>query len=169
MRQIVKFSALSQDYNWVTRENMHVTLNFLGDVDESEIPSVCRLIARTVEEFGSFELSVKGLGCFPKPDKPRIIWMGIEEGAQELTELQSQLAAALETMRFPRDRNDFRPHLTLGRLQRGARWNESIVAEVAQGQHLLGGSTIVDQVTIYSSYLDRGGPTYTPMSRIDLV
>ena len=169
MRQIAKFSALTNDYNWVVRENMHVTLNFLGDVDESEIPSVCRLISNTSNEFGSFEMSVKGTGCFPRPDKPRIIWLGIDQGAEELIELQRRLADALETMRFPRDRNDFRPHLTLGRLQRGARLSDRVIDAVSQGVHVTAGSTIVDQVVVYSSFLDREGPTYTAMSRIDLV
>ena len=169
MRQIVEFSALTKDYNWVYRDHMHVTLNFLGDVDESEVPAVCKLIKETVTDFGSFELSIKGLGCFPKPEKPRVIWLGIDQGDAELKQLQSQLADALETMRFPRDRNDFHPHLTLGRLRRGARWTDSIVDAVGSGSSVAGGSTVIEQVIIYSSFLDREGPTYTPMSKIDLV
>lgn len=169
MRQIVKFSGLTNDYNWVKRDHMHVTLNFLGDVDESEVPAVCRLIKQTVLDFGSFELSIKGLGCFPKPEKPRVIWLGIDQGNEELKQLQSQLADALETMRFPRDRNDFHPHLTLGRLQRGSRWNDSVVQAVDSGSAIEGGSTVIEQVVVYSSYIDRIGPTYTPMSKIDLV
>ncbi len=168
-RLIHRLSAESVDFNWVEKENLHITLNFLGDVEETEVPAVCRLVEETVSDFGSFEVSIKGLGCFPKPEKPRVMWMGVDEGAAELTELHVRLADALETLRFPRDRNDFRPHLTLGRLRRGGRWNPTLTAAVEGGADHMGGTVIVNQVVVYSTFLDRQGPSYTAMSRVDLV
>ena len=167
-RIINRLSSDTVDFNWVEKDNLHVTLNFLGDVEESEVPAVCQLVKKTVADFGSFEVSVKGLGCFPKPEKPRVMWMGIEYGNEELADLNNRLATALETMRFPRERNDYRPHLTLGRIRRGGRWNPSLTQAVATGQELIGGTMIVDEVVVYSSFLDRSGPTYTAMSRIDI-
>ena len=168
-RIINRLSVDTVDFNWVEKDNLHVTLNFLGDVEETEVPGVCRLVSDTVAEFGSFELSVKGLGCFPKPEKPRVMWMGIESGGEELTSLNERLSTALETMRFPRERNDYRPHLTLGRIRRGGRWNPSLTLAVEKGQDLVGGTMVVNEVVVYSSYLDRTGPTYTAMSRIEII
>ncbi|MEM9411726.1 MAG: RNA 2',3'-cyclic phosphodiesterase [Planctomycetota bacterium] len=165
---IHRLSADAVDFNWVEKENLHITLNFLGDVEEAEVPAVCRLVEKTVTDFGSFELEVRGLGCFPKPEKPRVMWMGVEAGGRELIELNGRLAEALETMRFPRERNDYRPHLTLGRIRRGGRWSPVLSEAVNDGYKVPGGSMIVNQVVVYSSYLDRIGPTYTAMSRIDL-
>ena len=168
-RIINRLSKDTVDFNWVEKDNLHITLNFLGDVDESEVPALCRLVNDTVSDFGSFELSVKGLGCFPKPEKPRVMWLGIETGDKELAELNNRLSTALETMRFPRERNDYRPHLTLGRIRRGGRWNPALTRAVEYGKDLIGGAMIVDEVVVYSSFLDRNGPTYTAMSRIKIV
>ena len=166
---IARLSANAVDYNWVEKANLHVTLNFLGDVEESELPAVCQLVKNTVADFGSFELSLEGLGCFPNLEKPRVVWMGCRGGLHEMAALNSRLADALEEMRFPRERNDYRPHLTLGRLRRGGRWNPSLTEAVSNGAGLQGGSTIVNQVVVYSSFIDRSGPSYTAMSRIDLI
>ena len=167
-KTIYRLSSDSVDFNWLEKENLHITLNFLGDVEEAEVPAVCSLVSETVSDFDSFELAVRGLGCFPKPEKPRVMWMGIEFGGEELIALNGKLSEALETMRFPRDRHDYRPHLTLGRIRRGGRWSPALTAAVEKGGNVPGGSMMVDQVTVYSSFLDRSGPTYTAMSRIDL-
>ena len=163
-----KLHPLAPDYHWVAKENLHVTLNFLGDVDESQVPSVCRLIQDSIAGLEPFELAFRGLGCFPKLDKPRVVWIGVDAGYDELVEVNRVLGDALETMRFPKDRHDYRPHLTLGRIRRGGRFSHEISNAVERGSDQLFGATFVDQIVIYSSYLDRSGPTYTPMSRIKL-
>lgn len=168
-RLIHRLSAETVDFNWVEKDHLHITLNFLGDVEEMSVPKVCRLVEEAISDFGSFELSISGLGCFPKPEKPRVMWMGVDAGGDELVELNERLAVTLETMRFPRDRHDYRPHLTLGRIRRGGRWSPALTEAVAQGAEQIGGTMIVDKVVVYSSYLDRRGPTYTAMSTIDLI
>lgn len=164
-----RLQSLATDYNWVEKDHLHITLNFLGDVEEAEVPSVCRLVQNTVAEFGTFELSVNGLGCFPNNDKPRVVWLGIDEGEQELLALNGRLADALEGLRFPRENKDYLPHLTLGRLRRGGRLSPPISEFVGQQSQLRAGKMIVDHVVVYSSFLDRSGPTYTPMSKVDLI
>lgn len=168
-KTITRLSSNVVDYNWLEKENLHITLNFLGDVDESQIPAVCKLVENSVADFGSFEVSVSGLGCFPKPEKPRVAWLGIVEGREELIDLNSRLADALETMRFPKDRHDYQPHLTLGRIRRGGRYSEALTQAVENGNDAFAGKMIVDQVVVYSSFLDRAGPTYTPMSKIQII
>ena len=168
-KTITNLSGKALDYNWVEKENLHITLNFLGDVDETQVPQVCSLIKRTVDGYGSFEISVAGLGCCPNPEKPRVAWLGVKQGYDELVELNRKLADALETMRFPRERNDFRPHLTLGRLRRGGRYSSALTEAVVAGQEKFAGEMVVDEVVVYSSFLDRTGPSYTPMSKIELI
>ena len=168
-RTIKNLQGMSKDYNWNEKENLHITLNFLGDVNETEVPTVCRLVEQTVTDFGTFELSIQGLGCFPNNDKPRVVWLGVDEGKEAMLELNDRLATALETMRFPRENKDYRPHLTLGRLRRGKRWSDEITEYANRQSNLYAGRTIVDHVVVYSSFLDRTGPTYTPMANIALL
>lgn len=147
---------------------MHITLNFLGDVDETEIPKVCKLVKNAVAGQKSFELVVQGLGCFPAPEKPKVVWLGSEEGADSLTQLNHVVGQAMLEMRFPLDRNDYHPHLTLGRIRRGGRWNQAFTNSLTEHSAFVAGSCHVSDVIVYSSFLDRIGPTYTALSTISL-
>ena len=168
-RLISRLEASGAPYNWLNSEHLHVTLNFLGDVPEYDIPEVCKRVRKAVESVPGFSLEIAGLGCFPKPDRPRIIWMGVEDGTDALVALNESLTEELLQMGFPRDRHDYHPHLTLGRLRRGGNWNQALVDGLNKHADYPAGGCYVDQVVVYSSYLDRTGPTYTPMSRIPLL
>ncbi len=165
---IERLALTGIDYKWVDRENLHITLNFLGEVDEKEVPEVCRCVQSAVVDFPSFEITLSGLGSFPSANKPKVVWVGSEMGQEHLSELNDRIAAKLEAMRFPRDRNAFHAHLTLGRLRRGGRWNQSFTDSLKKFADFDGGQCIIDQVVVYSSFLDRLGPTYTPMATIKL-
>ncbi len=169
VKMIARLNAETADYVWVERDHLHITMNFLGDVSETEIPTVCRVITSAVLEFGSFELSVHGLGCFPNSAKPRVIWLGVDRGTSELLALHERIAVGLESLRFPREPKDYRPHLTLGRLKRGGQMRASISLAIAKHASIEAGRMPVKEIVIYSSFIDRIGPTYTAMSRIGLV
>ena len=69
------------DVKWVAPENLHWTLQFLGDVDVLEIPAVCNAVACATREVDTFELEARGVGAFPAPDRPRTLWLGAGAGA----------------------------------------------------------------------------------------
>src|ERR671937_1305537 len=69
---------------WVEPENLHVTLLFLGEVDARDVPEVCRAVAEVCAGQPAFDLAVETAGCFPNPRRPRILWVGVGQGAQEL-------------------------------------------------------------------------------------
>ncbi len=167
-RLMSQLEASGAGYRWGQPENLHVTLNFLGDVLENETPQVCRLVAQACQGISPFSIEIGQLTCVPSEEKPRTIWLGVTEGGDELTELNDRIASQLEVMRFPRERLDYQPHLTLGRLQRGGHWNRALLDLCEQNRDVVAGGCQVEQVVVYSSFLDRTGPTYTPMSRIKL-
>ncbi len=160
--------APCQDYTWVDNSHLHITLNFLGDVPDTLVPDICRVTTEAVADLTSFSMHVQGVGCFPSTAKPRVIWLGIEEGADELIQLNDRIAVVLEGLRIPRERKDYVPHLTLGRLKRGGRWNAQLLDAICRHSEFNAGSCGVDEVVVYSSFLDRSGPSYTAMSRIEL-
>ena len=155
-------------YRWCQPENLHVTLNFLGDLLENETPQVCRLVQQACQEIAAFPIEIGQLDCIPKSEKPRVIWLRVTEGADFLADLNDRIATRLAEMRFPRERQDYQPHLTLGRIQRGGHWNQALLDTCQQNKSHIAGGCIINQVVVYSSFLDRTGPTYTPMSRIIL-
>lgn len=167
-RVVNRLAACPVDYNWVETENLHVTLNFAGDVVDVEVPELCKLIKQGVADFGAFEMSIHGVDGFPSASQPRTLWIGVDEGADQLRALYKSLEEVLSDWGVNKDRKEFVPHMTLGRLRRGARWNEELIEKVHRLRNHDGGSCLVENVIVYSSYLDRSGPTYTPMATIKL-
>src|SRR5437879_4390246 len=88
-RQLAKSGAA---VNWATPATFHITLEFLGDVDDRDLPGVCRVVADVAAGEPPFRLGVSGVGAFPTPRRPKIIWAGVGEGGEEL----KRLFAALE-------------------------------------------------------------------------
>lgn len=169
-RLIDRMANTRAEYRWVEEDNLHVTLNFVGDVPENEVADLCRAVKKKLDGFERFALSVHGSGAFPNTEKPKTIWLGIEEGADELKELYSLLEELLvDEWRFPKDRNEFRPHLTVGRLRRGGRWNQALTNLIEEHDSQDFGMCSVDEVVVNSSHLEKSGPTYTPMVRVKLV
>ncbi len=154
-------------YKWSAEENLHVTLNFLGDVPEIELNQVCQAVKTSVVQIEPFEMAIEGIGAFPSLLKPRIVWAGISVGHDEICELQRAVTDGLKSIGFPPEARPFHPHLTLGRIQRNSRPDEKLGNELKPFETFDAGSKIVEQVVVYSSFLDRSGPIYTPISRID--
>ena len=165
---IAKLSQSGVAYNWLQPDNLHITLNFVGDLPELEVPDFCKEVKAVVQSAEKFGVMVTGLGAFPTIQEPRVVWLGVEEGTDELVALNRKLADLLSRWGVPKDRHEYRPHLTLGRVQRSGRWNEDLLERLERFRNHDAGWFQANEVIVYSSFLDRGGPTYTPMSRIKL-
>jgi 2'-5' RNA ligase len=154
--------------SWVQPQHMHLTLKFLGDVPDSDLSNVCRAVAEGVKDYPAFELTFRGCGAFPNLDRPRTIWIGVDEGHDEIVALQAAVDAGLKKLGFPKEPRRFRPHLTLGRV----RETGPAVAELARliEQHADFDADIacVDEVTIFASYLEKAGPTHEPLGHAEL-
>ncbi len=165
---IGRLAATCDKYRWVEPENLHVTLNFVGDVVDVEVPELCKLIKNAVEPIEPFDLSIHGVSGFASAEEPRTLWIGVDKGGDSLQSLYKALAEVLHHWGVNKDRNEYVPHMTLGRVARGGRWNDELLALVHKLRNHDGGFCHVNEVVVFSSFLDRGGPTYTPMARIKL-
>ncbi len=106
------------EVKWVEPDNLHLTLLFLGEVDERDLLPVCRAVAAVCAELERIDLSVEGVGAFPNPSRPRTIWAGVGAGAAELIALHDALEPPLmELGCYRREERKFSPHLTLGRVK----------------------------------------------------
>jgi len=155
-------------YRWVESDSLHVTLNFIGDVTQQDVSSLCRRIESTVQAIPPFRVSLKGIGVFPKAERPRVIWAGVESGTQEMLAVYSRVAELLESLQYDRDRHEFRPHVTLARLKRNVPAESDVSAVLAKNLNVDFGEFEAKQVVIYESVLEKSGPRYTPMARIKL-
>jgi 2'-5' RNA ligase len=150
---------------WVEPENLHVTILFLGEVDERTVPDVCRAVAVCCGRHEGFTLGVEKLGCFGNPRRPRTVWVGVGEGHDALIALHDALEAALmELGCYRREDRPYTPHITLGRVQ-GERTTNSLAAELVKRADWKAGETPVREVLVMSSELTPKGPIYTVLGR----
>jgi 2'-5' RNA ligase len=149
---------------WVPVENIHLTLKFLGDVSEANLEMLKDVLKTVVENHQKFEMSVGGLGAFPKVRRPRVIWIGIES-PPELAAIQRNIESETARLGYARERRSFSPHLTLGRVSRAA--NSKHVRRVAEflKHHKVGflGVARVEEVHLFRSDLQSGGAVYSIM------
>ena len=155
------------DVKWVAPENLHWTLQFLGDVDQLEIPAVCSAVSTAVADVDSFDLEARGAGAFPAPDRPRTLWLGAGAGAQAMVALHDAIQRKLDKLGYRGEHRRFVPHITLGRAGRNAP-PRPLVRELAALAEFDGGSMLVDEVTVFASKLAPDGPQYEVLARAPL-
>jgi len=159
---------LADNIKWVSPENLHWTLQFLGDVDDTQLHAVCQRVAAATADQDVFSLTSCGVGAFPSVKQPRILWLGAEQGSDQLIQLQDRIEAAMADLGFHAERRRFVPHLTLGRVGSGRDGGTQLAERLAKMADFVGGTTTVDEVTVFASELGRDGPTYHIVSRAPL-
>jgi RNA 2',3'-cyclic 3'-phosphodiesterase len=148
---------------WLSRGAVHLTLCFLGEVAEGDVPGLQRRLADPID-VTPFDVEWHGLGAFPSLRHPRTLWIGVSRGAHELGRLESALSRRLGRVAI--EAGPFRPHLTLGRVRtpgNGVNWDD-IFRDVA----VRGVRSRVARVTLYRSTLSPRGPNYTEMAHAAL-
>jgi len=158
----------SAEVKWVSDDSLHITLLFLGEVDDRELHSVCRAVKEVAVGESPFSMRVSGLGAFPTLRHPKIAWAGIEEGSEQLKRLYSKLEAKmLDLGCYRKEERGFTPHLTLGRAKSEAD-GFKLATELTKRSSWDGGRTTVQELLVFSSVLERDGPTYTILGRGEL-
>jgi 2'-5' RNA ligase len=158
----------SNDVKWVEPENLHITLLFLGEVDDREVPAVCRAVSTQLEDQPAFSLTVEGVGSFPNARRPRILWIGVGDGTQELCKIHDLLEPPLLALGcYRREERKYTPHLTLGRVK-SERPADRLSEAIAKQSGWHGGQTGVKEIQVMSSTLGPKGPEYAVLSRARL-
>lgn len=151
----------------VEAPNIHVTLKFLGDVEADLIPQLEEKLLELVKPLFPFEVSCRGLGVFPKPSRPRIIWAGLDEkGSEVMGLLQQAIEADFETLGFETDPREYRPHVTIGRLK--GRGQVDITDLIDEFGDLDFGSSYIRDIILYESVLRPEGAEYQVLNRFNL-
>lgn len=107
-----------KDIKWVSEENLHITIKFLGEVKEPSLMKLKENVEKTASIFGPFELTLASTGFFPTEKAARVVWIGADGGIDHLLELFHELENNLENIGFDREEKTFSPHLTIGRAKR---------------------------------------------------
>lgn len=152
---------------WVAPENLHWTLQFLGEVDILETHAVCTAVSAAATEVEAFDLECRGAGAFPSADRPRTLWIGAGAGAQAMVALHAAIQKKLDRLGYRGEHRRFVPHITLGRAGRNAP-PRSLIRELAALAEFDAGTMLVEEVTVYASQLGPEGPMYEALSHAQL-
>lgn len=154
----------SADVKWVEPENLHLTLKFLGEVAEDQLPALKGVLQQTTLHLSPFTLTLEGVGAFPRPQHPRVIWVGIKEGSEALTALAGAVEEACGTFVLSPSKGEwsFSPHLTIGRVHSGEHLSE-LVKKLKEVSFQASVPATIDRLILFQSILSRNSPTYTPL------
>jgi 2'-5' RNA ligase len=149
----------------VARENLHVTLKFVGDVHRDDLPALGEAVAAGAQRLRPGEVEVRGVGAFPGLARPRVIWAGVSDPSGILSPVHAFLNEALASFGAKRDRKRYVPHVTLARV-RGPFDADLLTDRLDRSVELWFGSEDVTAVTLFMSELERGRPPrYTVLGR----
>jgi 2'-5' RNA ligase len=152
--------ARSYPVRWVDAGAIHLTLKFLGDVEETREPVIVDAVRSAVQGTRPFPLSLDGFGAFPTPRRPRVVWVGCE-AAPPLELLQDRVERNFAAVGFPVEGRAFHPHLTLGRARRDARPRDFTGIERELADLDFHGELVVSSVDLMQSVLAPQGARYT--------
>ncbi len=146
---------------------MHLTLKFLGEINEEKVPQIENILKRISEKYKPFPLRIKGTGTFPpKSRTPRVLWVAIEE-VEDLKRLQSDLEEEMESLGFPKERRTFHPHLTLGRVKTFSDIKETLhFFDKHRNKNF--GEMEAQKITFFRSVLKPTGAEYSVLSEFEL-
>lgn len=162
----LQFELRSEQIKWVTKENLHFTLQFLGDTDEDRIPGIIESVKEITGEFSKISGKLKGIGYFIQNGSPRVLFSPPED-LPAMADMAQKIHAATEIHGFRPDFREFRPHLTLARiksLHNMAHFysvTESLRKKTLQ-------SFTAEEIVLFESVLRPGGPIYKPVERFIL-
>lgn len=146
---------------WVTKNNFHFTVKFLGEIEEARIEPIGHALEGALRPFPCFVINVKGLGVFPDLKRPRVLWVGLE--SKSLSALVSAVEKALEPLGFGREKRGFTPHLTVGRWRQFQGSSKQLGNDIDQWKNHEFGKSLVNEVVLFQSILKPEGAVYQPL------
>jgi len=166
LRQRVLARAPRARITWVAPDRLHMTLRFIGEVDDRQVEAVERaLVPQIAQPLFTFEAG--GLGVFPPKGSPRVVWAGVRSEVGALRSLEREVSHRLEAVGIPRDPHAYHPHLTLGRVREPAGLRATTLIDGLDQASVLG-LVEVRSITLYSSRLLPHGPEHRALLRTPL-
>ena len=163
---IVSLKPFGPEVRWVRAANLHLTLRFLGDIEQNDVPVLEDHIKQNIVGLQPFPIKLAGLGCFPNMRRPRVVWIGVDGTMNSLQTLAECVEKSCMEVGYGKGDKQFSAHLTIGRIKE-PRGLEPLI-KCLETTEFISSDFIVEQVIIFKSDLSPRGPTYTPLKKIKL-
>jgi 2'-5' RNA ligase len=150
------------DVKLVERENLHITLKFLGNIEGKLLEKIFNMLDNIKEK--KFEISIEDIGAFPNEKYMRVLWVGIKEGKENIIRIQKELDNKLLPLGFKKEK-DFIPHITIGRIK-SFRNKEKLIEIFEEYRGYFFGKCIIDRLVLKKSILTPHGPIYHNLKEV---
>lgn len=167
LRSLVQICRQTKaEIKWVGENSFHLTLKFLGEIKESQVPSILKIMEIEAKKSRPFLLECRSTGFFPDKGTPRVLWVGVE-ATSELKDLQRRLEISLQTIGFPLEERGFHPHLTIGRVKSNRQLG-AVLQQLEKYRDKSFGQMEVKAITLFESFLRPSGAEYRPIGEVKL-
>ena len=154
--------------SWVNAKNIHLTLKFLGNIEEARIADIISRLQESAKSVAPFQLQVGYAGAFPNIRSPRVVWVGVTDDENgSLKTLQTNLESRLAKLGFRKEKGRFQPHLTLGRV-RSQKNRSNLFRAIESMLNIWVGEISVDAVCLIGSELKPTGAEYTDIEEVKI-
>lgn len=164
--RVFKSELASEQINWVSPENLHFTLQFLGDTYENQITEIIKAIHEVSQKFQTGTGFLKGMGYFSQQGNPRVIFTKLE-GMPEMATMATEIFKITEPLGFLPDHRKFKPHLTLGRIKY-LKNKPKFFKQVGTFKDKVFQKFTANQIVLLESILMPQGPIYKPIEKFIL-
>jgi len=158
--------SLKGNISWVEPENIHLTLRFLGQISDEQLEEIKKIVEETAKKIKQFSMDLGVIAAFPDVSNPRIVWVGINYGFNQLNEINAELEDKLEIINFAVGEKYFHPHLTIARIK--SLDGDNTLDEITQKLRPKQLPEAVDKLIIFQSEITSKGAHYTELFAANL-
>ena len=164
---IVNLRETGADIKCVRPENVHLTLKFLGQVEEMKLTNIKKSMGNALQNITTFDIILSGVGAFPGKNSPRVVWVGVKAGGEQLCEIHDRIEEDLAAAGFEKETRKYHSHLTLARVK-SARNRKALISWLELNENLNAGSMRASEIVLMESRLKREGAEYLPLEVVTL-
>lgn len=154
------------DVKWVSFENLHITLKFLGKTDELLVPSIIDSLYKKLSPYTPFYIKITGIGCFPGLKRPRVLWIG-SETPEILRKIQSDVENEMAKFGYTEEKRTYTAHITIGRV-RSQKINRDLIKKMDGLREQDFGAMEINKICLMKSELKPAGAQYHTLAEIPI-
>ena len=162
-----RFKEIRAPIRWVRPSNLHMTLKFLGNVNEEQIEGVKKCLTEAGQGVNSFTLKTSEIGGFPNLNYPKVLWLGFSDTDGQLHKLAENIEFQLQKIGFEPERRKFTPHLTIGRLK-SPKGKKNLIRLLHEKKNVSCNDICVTCFKLIKSDLKPSGPEYSVLHTFNL-
>ncbi len=154
----------SLDVRWVREENIHLTVIFMGNVDERHLPSIGRVVEKACSKYAPFKIRVKGVGVFSNLRNAKVLWIGVEGDIERLSYFKESIQKKLKPFGIKEESRRFSPHITVGRFRKGFNQTMLLKEVLDRFKDVTSPEVLLKELVLFKSELKPDGAVYTKLN-----